>query len=111
MINIDCTILTNLDKQLQTAIISSQFDMSILKKILSLIIVKDMIKWIEKINPESVEEAQLVRLKNKLLMCYEPYLKMCRTYDTHDEEIYTNVNTAQTNYTWDRIWDNFNRDV
>jgi hypothetical protein len=50
----------------------------------------------------------LVKLRNKLLHCTKDNLKICRTYTNDAELIYTNVNTPQSNYDWDRIWDNNN---
>lgn len=106
MLNIDCTLLKSIEYQIKKSSVLATFNMEVFKKILSIIILSDIIEWAEKIEPESSTEVQLVQLRNKLVMCYEQYLNICRTYTDPIEETYTNVNTPQTNYDWDRIWDN-----
>lgn len=105
MINLDCTLLKSIEAQIKKASINAEFDSLVLNKILALIILTDIIQWAEKIQPESIEEQKLVQLKDKLLMCYEKYLNVCHSYDEDITKVYTNVNTPQTIYDWQRIWD------
>jgi hypothetical protein len=72
------------------------------------IIVNDLIEWAEVLEDATKKEALLVKLRNQFLRCYKQKLKICQTYNTDNDLIYSNVNTPQGNYDWDRIWDNPN---
>lgn len=78
------------------------------KAIMNLIIISDLIEWAEVLEDATQKETMLVKLKNKFLRCYKNDLKICQAYNTNNELIYSNVNTPQGNYDWDRVWDNYN---
>lgn len=75
------------------------------RQLLSLIIVDDMIQWAEDLDDASTTEANLVLLKQHLLRCYSDNLKLCYDYTSDSQQSYTNVNTPQGTYDWNRIWD------
>lgn len=75
------------------------------RQLLSLIIVDDMIQWAEDLDDASATEANLVLLKEHLLRCYSDNLKLCYDYTSDSQRSYTNVNTPQGTYDWNRIWD------
>lgn len=75
------------------------------RQLLSLIIVDDMIQWAEDLDDASATEANLVLLKEHLLRCYSDNLKLCYDYTSDSQRSYTNVNTQQGTYDWNRIWD------
>lgn len=108
MIDINCTILSSIMDKINRISLQAENDPSALKAILALIIVNDLIEWAEVLEDATKKEAMLVKLRNQFLRCYKQKLKICQTYNTDNDLIYSNVNTPQGNYDWDRIWDNPN---
>lgn len=105
MIDFYCTIKNNILDKIKKLSLQMQADPKGFRQLLSLIIVDDMIQWAEDLDDASATEANLVLLKEHLLRCYSDNLKLCYDYTSDSQRSYTNVNTPQGTYDWNRIWD------
>lgn len=117
MINVDKTIYTSLIDKIQKLRYQAQDNPQDFKSILRLIILSDILEWSEGIdllmdvptwskNPEFAQSLQekLLQKQIDLILC-NPVFKV-QYSDT--STAYVNVNTAQNNSTWKRVWDSPN---
>lgn len=104
MIDVDKTIYTSLIDKIQRLRYQAQDNPQDFKSILRLIILTDILEWSEGLDlPQALQE-KLIQKQIDMILC-NPAFKVQYT-DT--STAYVNVNTAQTNSTWKRIWDSPN---
>lgn len=104
MIDVDKTIYISLIDKIRKLRYQAQDNPQDFKSILRLIILSDILEWSEGLNlPQSLQE-QLIQKQVDLILC-SPAFKV-QYADT--STAYVNVNTAQTNSTWKRVWDSPN---
>lgn len=101
MIDVNKTIYTSLIDKIQRLRYQAQDNPKDFKSILRLIILTDILEWSEGLDlPQALQE-KLIQKQIDLILC-NPAFKVQYT-DT--STAYVNVNTAQTNSTWKRVWD------
>lgn len=104
MIDVDKTIYISLIDKIRKLRYQAQDNPQDFKSILRLIILSDILEWSEGLNlPQSLQE-QLIQKQIDMILC-NPAFKV-QYADT--SMAYVNVNTAQTNSTWKRVWDSPN---
>lgn len=104
MIDVDKTIYISLIDKIRKLRYQAQDNPQDFKSILRLIILSDILEWSEGLNlPQSLQE-QLIQKQVDMILC-NPAFKV-QYADT--SMAYVNVNTAQTNSTWKRVWDSPN---
>lgn len=104
MIDVDKTIYISLIDKIRKLRYQAQDNPQDFKSILRLIILSDILEWSVGLNlPQSLQE-QLIQKQVDLILC-SPAFKV-QYADT--STAYVNVNTAQTNSTWKRVWDSPN---
>ena len=104
MIDVNKTIYVSLIDKIQRLRYQAQDNPQDFKSILRLIILTDILEWSEGLDlPQSLQE-KLIQKQIDMILC-NPAFKVQYT-DT--STAYVNVNTAQTNSTWKRIWDSPN---
>lgn len=101
MINVDKTLLSTLRVKIDDLRFLAQNDTQGFKKILTVVILKDLLEWAPSMGED---ECTMKKLSKKI---DELILRNCeftieRDFNTNN---YVNVNTPQTIYTWQRIWD------
>ena len=104
MIDVNKTIYVSLIDKIQRLRYQAQDNPQDFKSILRLIILTDILEWSEGLDlPQALQE-KLIQKQIDMILC-NPAFKVQYT-DT--STAYVNVNTAQTNSTWKRIWDSPN---
>lgn len=105
MINIKSSILGNIKKAFRRLRRYGDNNYKLFKKILSLIIIDDLFEWSFYLDDKQAIQKKLQEMRIKYLTCNKD-LEICR--DEIIDQLYINVNTPQTNYTWNRVWDDSN---
>lgn len=104
MIDVNKTIYTSLIDKIQRLRYQAQDNPQDFKSILRLIILTDILEWSEGLDlPQSLQE-KLLQKQIDMILC-NPVFKI-QYSDT--STAYVNVNTAQNNSTWKRVWDSPN---
>lgn len=104
MIDVNKTIYTSLIDKIQRLRYQAKDNPQDFKSILRLIILTDILEWSEGLDlPQALQE-KLIQKQIDMILC-NPAFKVQYT-DT--STAYVNVNTAQTNSTWKRVWDSSN---
>lgn len=104
MIDVNKTIYTSLIDKIQRLRYQAQDSPKDFKSILHLIILTDILEWSEGLDLPQVLQQKLLQKQIDMILC-NPAFKVQYT-DT--STAYVNVNTAQTNSTWKRVWDSPN---
>lgn len=76
------------------------------RQILALMMIHDLIEWTDTLSGESPLRDTLVEIRERMLVSYSDNLHICEDYRHEDRETYIGINLPQTEYTWDRVWDN-----
>lgn len=101
MIDVDKTIYISLIDKVRKLRYQAQDNPQDFKSILRLIILSDILEWSKGLDlPQSLQES-LIQKQVDMILC-NPAFKV-QYADT--STAYVNVNTAQTNSTWKRVWD------
>ncbi len=106
MVNIDCTLIQSIYDKVKRLSLQGQTDSIGFKRLLSIIILNDIIKWAEANRDTSIDETRLVKLRDELILCYRDSLQYCTDYNSDVIDWYTSTNTTTPVTKWDRMWDN-----
>lgn len=102
MINVKKTIYNNLNKGMDRLRLLADNNTKLFKKILFLIVLDDIYDWSEYLDDKQSIQKKLRDLRTNFIMCNQD-LEVCRMPIGHE---YINVNTPQSDDTWNRVWDN-----
>lgn len=104
MIDVDKTIYISLIDKIQKLRYQAQDNPQDFKSILRLIILTDILEWSEGLDlPQALQE-KLIQKQIDMILCNPAFKVQYKETST----AYVNVNTAQTNSTWKRVWDSPN---
>lgn len=104
MIDVDKTIYISLIDKIQKLRYQAQDNPQDFKSILRLIILTDILEWSEGLDlPQALQE-KLIQKQIDMILCNPAFKVQYKDTST----AYVNVNTAQTNSTWKRVWDSPN---
>lgn len=108
MVDIECTLIKNIQDKIKKLSLQGVSDSLGFRQLLSIVMVTDLIEWAESLQDTSGMEEALVKLRDKLLVCYSKNIKLCHNYSKEAVSIYTSTNIPSSNQMWDRVWDNPN---
>lgn len=104
MIDVNKTIYASLMDKIQRLRYQAQDNPKDFKSILRLIILTDILEWSEGLDlPQSLQE-KLIQKQIDMILCNPAFKVQYENTST----AYVNINTAQTNSTWKRVWDSPN---
>ena len=102
MINVKKTIYNNLNRGMDRLRLLADNNTKLFKKILSLIVLDDVYDWSEYLDDKQAIQKKLRELRTNFILCNQD-LEVCRMPVGRE---YVNVNTPQSDDTWNRVWDN-----
>lgn len=108
MIDIECTLIKNIQDKIKKLSLQGVSDSIGFRQLLSIVMLTDLIEWAEALQDTSGMEQALVKLRDKLLVCYSKNIKLCHNYSKEAMSVYASTNIPHSNPMWDRVWDNPN---
>ena len=103
MIDADKTLYISTIKAINKLRYQAKNDPKIFKSIIQGILINDILEWAQEKESQIVHD-HLQELRNSLFMCNSAF----DIQYSNESNAYVNVNTPQTNSTWQQVWDSEN---
>lgn len=105
MIDLDKTILKTIEENIKMQAFQAKDDSNTRRLVLSLIILQDLMEWCESKEDDNRTYKIIRDLQYKLIRNNYDVLNIVKDYFSDEILAYRNVNTPQTRYTWQRVFD------
>lgn len=105
MIDLDKTILKTIEENIKMQAFQAKDDSNTRRLVLSLIILQDLMEWCESKEDDNRTYKIIRDLQYKLIRNNYDSLNIVKDYFSDEILAYRNVNTPQTRYTWQRVFD------
>lgn len=105
MIDLDKTILKTIEENIKMQAFQAKDDSNTRRLVLSLIILQDLMEWCESKEDDNRTYKIIRDLQYKLIRNNYDALNIVKDYFSDEILAYRNVNTPQTRYTWQRVFD------
>ena len=105
MIDLDKTILKTIEENIKMQAFQAKDDSNTRRLVLSLIILQDLMEWCESKEDDNRTYKIIRDLQYKLIRNNYDSLNVVKDYFSDEILAYRNVNTPQTRYTWQRVFD------
>lgn len=105
MIDLDKTILKTIEENIKMQAFQAKDDSKTRRLVLSLIILQDLMEWCESKEDDNRTYKIIRDLQYKLIRNNYDALNIVKDYFSDEILAYRNVNTPQTRYTWQRVFD------
>lgn len=105
MIDLNKTVLFTIEDKIKREAFQGVQDPEAHKLILKMIILQDLMEWCEVLDDSEIIKKLIQNKQYELIAKHSDVWKIVRDYCSDETLFYRNVNTPQSRYTWQRVFD------